>query len=176
MRTTIRLLYALAIAIFFVITVGFGTFTFYPGPERPTYPEQLQFPKAQPVAAAPTPDAQAEAAQQKFYEDQQAFESAERVHGGGVMLVAAATALIAIAVGLAASSLLDVLRAGVMLGGLLTAIWGVIYASSVNAASRPMIFVSTLTVLILLSVLSTERARHWLGRTMRLGVGDDLLH
>ena len=178
MRASIRLLYAIAIAAFLVMAVGFGTLTFYPGPDQPEYPIELQYPKAVPAAAvgvAPTPDPKMEEAQRRYDADQKAYQQAERVHGGNVMLVAAAAALVAIALGLAASSLLDVLRVGAMLGGLLTAVWGVIYAATVNAADRRTIFIATLFGLILLAILSTERARLWLGRTLRLGAGDDLL-
>ncbi len=138
MRGAIRLLYAMAIAAFLVMTVGFGTLTFYPGPERPEYPETLRFERPMPASpsAVATPDPASEAAQRQFDAAQKAFEQAERKHAGSVMLIAAGVALIAIALGLAASALLDVLRAGVMLGGLLTAIWGLIYASTANAADR----------------------------------------
>ena len=42
MATAIRIVYALAIGVFVVLTVGFGTVTFFPDPEQPEFPAELR--------------------------------------------------------------------------------------------------------------------------------------
>lgn len=170
MRTAVRLLYATAIALFLALAVGFGTLTFYPGPERPEYPlEAERF--APGVAPTPSP-AQAEAMRQ-YEVDRKQFEADEEVHHRNVLLVVTGIAALALLVGVAAAAALDVLRAGFMLGALFSVLWALIYGA--DAAGRGTIFVAALLVLILLSALSVEGVRRWLGKTLRLGSGDDLL-
>lgn len=179
MRTAVRFLYAVAIALFLALSVGFGTLTFYPGPERPEYPMEAQ-PKmvAPPTSATPDP-AQVEAqrkmdeANARYNEENKRFQADEKVHHRNVLLVVTGIAAVALLGGIAATAALDVLRAGVMLGALFSVIWGLIYGA--NAAGRGAIFVAALVVLVLLGAVSTERVRGWLGRTLRLGSGDDLL-
>lgn len=171
MRTAVRFLYAVAIALFLALTVGFGTLTFYPGPDRPEYPVEAEMR----VAPAPgaTPDPKQAEAQQKYAEENKRFEADEKVHRRNVLLVVTAVAAVALLAGIAAAAALDVLRAGVMLGALFSVLWALIYGA--NAAGQGAIFVAALVVLILLAAVSTERVRGWLGRTLRLGAGDDLL-
>ena len=171
MRPAVRFLYAVAIALFLALAIGFGTLTFYPGPARPEYPTEAKFARAPEPAA--TPDPQQIEAQRKYDEDYRAFQEDEEVHHRNVLLVVTGIAAVALLAGIAATAALDVLRAGVMLGALFSVLWSLIYG--VNAAGKGAIFVAALVVLVLLGAVSTERVRGWLGRTLRLGAGDDLL-
>ncbi|RJQ11835.1 MAG: hypothetical protein C4558_02665 [Dehalococcoidia bacterium] len=174
MRTAVRFLYAVAIALFLALTVGFGTLTFYPGPDRPEYPKEAELRVAPAPAATPaTPDPKQIEAQRQYEEEYQRFQKDEKVHHRNVLLAVTGIAAVALLGGIAATAALDVLRAGIMLGALFSVIWALIYGA--NAAGRGAIFVAALVVLVLLAAVSTERVRGWLGRTLRLGSGDDLL-
>ncbi len=171
MRTAVRFLYAVAIALFLALAVGFGTLTFYPGPDRPEYPEPEPAMRAAPPDA--TPDPKQTETMRKFNEENKQFQADEKVHKRNVLLVVTGIAAVALLAGIAATAALDVLRAGIMLGALFIVLWALIYGA--NAAGRGAIFVAALVVLILLAAVSTERVRGWMGRTLRLGAGEDLL-
>ncbi len=171
MRTAVRFLYATAIALFLALAIGFGTLTFYPGPERPEYPVEAEMRYA-PVPGA-TPDPKQTEALKQFDAENKQFQADEKVHHRNVLLVVTGIAAAALLVGVAAAAALDVLRAGVMLGALFSVVWALIYGA--NAAGRGAIFVAALVVLVLLGAVSTERVRAWVGRTLRLGAGEDLL-
>lgn len=171
MRTAVRFLYATAIALFLALTVGFGTLTFYPGPDRPEYPVEAEMRYA--PAPSATPDPKQTEAMRKYDEENKRFQADEKVHHRNVLLVVTGIAAVALLGGIAATAALDVLRAGIMLGALFSVIWALIYGA--NAAGRGAIFVAALVVLVLLAAVSTERVRGWLGRALRLGSGDDLL-
>ena len=53
--------------------------------------------------------------------------------------------------------------------------WRDFKAGGLVSLAYGAIFVAALVVLVLLGAVSTERVRGWLGRTLRLGAGDDLL-
>lgn len=171
MRTAIRFLYATAIALFLSLAIGFGTLTFYPGPDRPEYPLAAE-PRMAPAPNA-TPDPKQVEAMRQFDEDNKQFQKDEKVHHRNVLLAVTGLAAAALVVGVVAAGALDVLRAGVMLGALFSVIWALMYGA--NAAGKGAIFVAALVVLVLLSAVSTDRVRGWLSRTLRLGSGEDLL-
>jgi hypothetical protein len=166
MPAVIRFLYALTVAVFFVLAVSFGILTFYPSPEPPQYPEAVASPTSKP--SPPT------AEEQQTYQTQyQAYEHDREQHHRNVLLIATVLAALAIVGGIAAAGALDVLRVGFMLGGLFTVLWALIYAG--GEAGTGVLFIAALLVLGILVALSQSRARVWLGRTFRLGEGDDLL-
>jgi hypothetical protein len=164
--SAVRFLYALAVAIFFLLAVVFGVLTFYPSPESPRYPESK--PVAGGVYQPPTPAQQGE-----FDREYEAYEDDRDAHHRNVLLIATVLAALAIIGGVAAARALDVLRVGLMLGGLFTVIWALAYAG--GAADTGVLFIAALLVLFALVALSQERVRTWLARTFRLGEGDDLL-
>ncbi len=186
MSTAIRVVYAVAIGVFVVLTVGFGAVTFAPGPERPEYPSDA---RAVAVAVPPdrAPSSQTEeeraAAEQQRAEDEEArkaydaaYESYRQERGDhlrrvliAVMVIVAALLVAGVTVGAA----VDVLRIGMMLGGLFTALWGLAYAAE-DAGSGTM-FVVALAVLLVLSSLSSPALRDRFRRALRLGHADDLL-
>lgn len=186
MSTAIRVVYAVAIGVFVVLTVGFGAVTFAPGPERPEFPTG---PRVVGVALPPdrdpssTTDEERAAAEKQRAEDEEAKKAYDTAYESyrqeradhlrrvlvAVMLVAAALLVAGVTVGAA----VDVLRIGMMIGGLFTALWGLAYAAE-DAGSGTM-FVVALVVLLVLGSLSSPALRHRLRRALRLGPADDLL-
>ena len=87
--------------------------------------------------------------------------------------VTVAGALLIVA-GLTAAAVLDVLRIGLMFGGLLTVLWGLAYGVAGSAGSGTM-FVAALAVLAVLAALSHPALRQRFRGALRLGGPDDLL-
>jgi len=176
-HAAVRLLYAVAVALFLVLTVAFGTLTFYPSQDAPSYPIEPAI--ARPVGpgspATVTPDeaARQQEAQREYDRLYREYEDDRAIHSRNVLLVATAVAAAVIIAGVAATAALDVLRVGVMLGGLLTVLWALIYGAA--DADTGTLFVAALVVLVLLGAVSQPRVRDWIARALRLGPGEDLL-
>ena len=180
MATATRILYALGIGIFVVLTVGFGTVAFFPDPDRTEdrFPAPIPAP-ARPIApdgsleAAPLPrEASVEASDRDAWE---AFEDARGAHRrrvligatltGGILLLGALTAATAPAV--LRIGVIIGLRLGVIIGGLFTLLWAFIYTG--EHAGNTALFVAALVVLLLLAALTSTgiRARLHPGRRGR---------
>ena len=186
MPTAIRIIYALAVGVFVVLTVAFGTLTFAPGPERPEFPEKLRFAEPRPVplpeerpltpAQAPPPaeeDAAATAAREQYEDDSEQYREDRRTHRRRVLAAAAVLGGALVVAGIAVAGAIDVMRVGLMLGGLFTVLWAFAYAGG-DAGSGTM-FVAALAVLIVLGGLSHPALRGRLRGALRLGGADDLL-
>ena len=186
MATAIRVLYAIAVGVFVMLVVVFGTLTFFPDPDEPEYP-RIDPPRIVPAATAvatpatgekiePTPTAEELEFQQAMADYNEAYEQwsddrdahRRRVLAG--ITLGGATFIVA---GIAVARALDVLRVGLMLGGVLSVLWGLAY--SADAAGSGAAFIAALAVLAALLALGHGPTRHRLRRLLRLGEGDDLL-
>lgn len=167
MAGAIRALYAIAVAVFLVLTVGFGIVTFYPGPERLEAPDALKFPGgvAAPVASpgvAPTPPAAQVEAQRQYDEQLKQYDKDNERYHEVVLLLTTLLGAAALVLGVLLRGALDVLRVGLMLGGLFTVLWGLIAAA--GDVGSGVVFVAALLALALLAALSHPRLRsHTLG-------------
>jgi hypothetical protein len=117
----LKLLYSLAIALLVVAFVGFGISAFYPAPEFPEPPTELQF-----VKQNPTPE------QEKLIREQDQREKAYEARFSDYNQVVASVA-IGVAVALLVGSILwlsglAVIGDGVTLGAVLTLFYGLIRA------------------------------------------------
>ena len=170
MQAFARVIYALSIGLLVAMTAGFGLVTFYPEPDPPEYPVSQRIP---PVTAAPavpvlgaTPSPEEIERLKVDREAQIAYEEAWEQHRAEIrdhhrtaLAIATLLGLSALIAGAIAAGTPDVLRAGIMLGGLFTIVWGLIYAAG-EAGSGTM-FVAALLALIALGsiVLSPVRNR-----------------
>ena len=173
MRDTARTLYVLALALLVVMTIGFGQVTFYPGPEAPK--NALFAPvAAAPDGARPAPATEAEqvAAQQQYDRDWEQYRADQRAHARNALAIVTAVGVLVLLAGLTASGAPDVLRVGLMLGGVFAVAWGLI-ASAGDAGSGTMFAVALLAMLAL-AAFSLPGSRRVLQRTFRIG-GADLL-
>ena len=184
MPTAIRIIYSVAVGVFVVLTVAFGTLTFAPGPERPEFPAELRFAEPRPLpeerpltpAQARPPadeDAAATAARQAYDDDIEQYREDRRTHRRRVLAAAAVLGGVLVVAGIAVAGAIDVMRIGLMLGGLFTVLWAFAYAGG-DAGSGTM-FVAALAVLTVLAGLSHPALRGRLRGALRLGASDDLL-
>ena len=172
MQTIARTLYLLALALLTVMTVGFGTVTFYPGPTMPEYPA--------PRIAKPAPDGTPTAAEVQAQNEAQAkydaefkvYREANRQHARAELAVVTAIGVAILIGGLVASAGSDVLRVGLMLGGIFTVIWGL--AKNASEAGSGVMFAVAALGLIALALFSLATPRRVIARAFRLS-GTDLL-
>ena len=185
MATAIRVLYAVAVGVFVALVVAFGSLTFFPDADQPdfprTQPPRIAVPTATAVPvdgapSAPTPTAEELEYAQAIADYDTAYErwsDARDAHRrrvlAGVTLAGAAFIVASIAV----AGALDVLRVGLMLGGVLTVLWGLAYAA--GSAGSGAAFVAAVAVLAALVALGHTPTRRRLRLALRLGEGDDML-
>ena len=182
MANAIRVVYALAIGIFVVMTVAFGLVSFYQQPDRPEFPRvAIARPFAQPGAELTEAekkqvvefDAAQEAARVEYDAAYEVYRDELATYSRNALALVTLIGLVFIIGGLTAAGALDTLRIGLMLGGLGSLLWGLGYAAS-DAGSVTM-FIAALLALLVLGAFSHPELRARLRRAMRLGETDELL-
>jgi hypothetical protein len=171
LQTAARLIYVLAIGVLVAMTVGFGVVTFIPEPDPPEYPFfPIPARPADGTSVTPTEEEQiaAQEAYDKAYREYEQEREEQRRIALGVTIPIALAFILA---GLLATHALDVLRVGLMLGGLFSLIWGLIYAAS--EAGNGAMFVAALIALIVLGGVSVGPVRARVQSALRLGAAGD---
>jgi hypothetical protein len=176
MQTASGVIYALAIGVFVVLTVGFGSVTFYPAPSFDTGPRPVSTIDEQGVRT-PLTEAGLEAQieeESRAYDEWYDESSDERgAHNRRMLAGFVVTGGLLILAGVATTSLVDVLRIGFMLGGLFTVLWGLAaFSDEVGSGAR---FAATLLTLAVLASLAQPGIRKRVRNTLRLSDSDDLL-
>lgn len=185
MATAIRVIYALAIGIFVVMTIAFGIVSFYEQPERPEYPRRttvarpLTQPGVELSEAEKTQLAEWQAAQEAAQEASsmeydaanEIYEDEMAIYSRNALALVTLIGLVFIVGGMTAARALDTLRIGLMVGGLGSLLWGLGYAAS-DAGSVTM-FIAALLALVVLGAFSHPGLRARLARTLRLGDTDE---
>lgn len=173
MQTAARTLYVVALALLIVMTIGFGQVTFYPGPDAPTDTMMASRIAPDGTKAAPTVDAETQRKQQEEYDRVwEQYRQAQRHHARNALAIATTLGVLVLIGGVVASASPEVLRVGMMLGGIFTVAWGLI-STAENAGSGTM-FAVALLAMIALALFGLPGPRRILQRTFRLS-GADLL-
>ncbi len=167
MATAAHLLYALAIAIFFGLTVGFGAVAFFDDPVPPPIPARFT------PDERPTP-AEERALQEEFQRIAQESRQELEDHRRNELIAVTLIAAIALIGGIAAAGLPAALRLGGILGGLGTVVWAVI--RNEDFVGDGALFAVVLLVLLVLAALSHPVLRRRMRQVMRLGSDDSLLY
>ncbi len=180
MATAIRVVYALAIGIFVVMTVAFGIVSFYEQPERPEFPRLTVARPLVTQGAEPSEvekrqieesEAEQEAARVEYDAANAIYEDEMAIYSRNALALVTLIGLVFIVGGMTAARALDTLRIGLMVGGLVSLLWGLGYAAS-DAGSVTM-FIAALLALIVLGAFSHPALRARLARTLRLGDTDE---
>ncbi len=112
----------IAIAIIFVLFIGYGIQTFYPAPEYEDYCEERAIPVARTIEEAEDLEQTELFEKQKQCRDD--FENARQSYDRIVFIITAIIGIITIAVGVILK--LESVSAGLMAGGVLTIVYGAI--------------------------------------------------
>lgn len=121
----LRPLYALAIALLIVAFVGFGISAFYPEPEYPRYPPELEF-----TGPNPTEEEKRLMAEQR--EEEEAFQERISDYNRVVSSIAIGAAVLFLVASLLWVSRLPVIGEGTTLGAVFTLFYGLVRAFMTN--------------------------------------------
>ena len=149
MTVLIKLIYAGAIAALLVLLIAFGIRTFYVGPEAPEFPKFAPgaFRPVAPVPAGqeqppPTPEQlEYERAQRDYQVTYERYLDERAGYHSRVFIIAAVLGIVAVAGGLFLRPELDVIRLGLVAGGLGTIIYAVVQAGGdLDQAGAAVVF------------------------------------
>ena len=121
-----KLIYTFLIGIFMAVFVGVGVAAFYPEPKYPEQPLAMKFssPNVYKTDDA-TGSAQWRAEMEKFDREEKKFQTESQVYSRNVSIVVIAIAIAIVVASLTVFQKILIIADGLLLGGLLTLIYGV---------------------------------------------------
>ncbi len=119
----LKFIYSIFIGVLLATLVGVGISAFYKSPEPPDYPTRLNF-YEKPVDASESAELRAE--QEKFDQVNKDFQEKNEEYNRNVSIIAIIAAIITLVVSLTFFKKLLVIADGLLLGGVLTVIYGII--------------------------------------------------
>ena len=117
----IKLVYTIFLSLLIALFVGFGIDTFYPGPESPQYPLELDQPKEGCELTIEQQTIQAE-----FNQAQEKFMAESKIYNRDVSIIALIASIIILVVSLTFLSKIKMIADGILLGGVFTTAYGII--------------------------------------------------
>lgn len=153
MKSFIDFVYAFLVAVGVVLFVGLGIWTFYSGPKAP------QFPQTPYIYKEPTADQQKllDKQQQQFDNDMKAYNDKQKPYNRNVSIISLVAGVIFFTGGVLLTKRNDLVGEGLALGGVFTGIQSVI--RSIEASSKPLVFINACLILAMLILLSVFRRR-----------------
>lgn len=143
--SVLRPLYALAIALLVAAFVGFGISAFYPEPEYPQYPQELEF-----VGESPTEEEKKVMAEQQ--EKERAFQGRISDYNRVVCSIAIGAAVLILVASILWIDRLPVIGDGATLGAVFTLFYGLIRAFMTDDERFRFVAVAVGLVILLLLV------------------------
>lgn len=119
----LKFIYTFFIGLLFATLVGVGISAFYEGPKSPDYPARLS------VAQKNLTDVESKqliAEQEKFDKQQKEFQTKNEVYNRNVSVIAIIASIITLIVSLTLFKKIFVIADGLLLGGVLTILYGII--------------------------------------------------
>jgi hypothetical protein len=151
----IKLIYTLFLALLVALFVGLGIDAFYPGPQAPDYPTELNLQK---------PDceeyAQTKALQEKYDQRQKAFNEKSKSYNRDVSMVSLASAIIILVLSLTLLSKIKMIADGILLGGVFTTAYSIIRGlMSEDSRFRFLIVAIGLVIALVLGYIKFIRSK-----------------
>lgn len=142
----VKIVYTFFLGALLALFVGLGVQTFYPGPEMPEYPTELQV-----VPGEGTPTAEQQRMQREYAEQSERWQEDQNVYDRNVGVISLAASVVLLALSLVLEKRNKVLTNGIMLGGLFTLFYAIgrSVASEETAMSFAAVAVGLAVVLFL---------------------------
>lgn len=139
----LRLVYTFFLGLLLAIFVGFGINTFYPGPEMPKYPSELNTYTNKEMTR------EQEVVQRAYDKKMDTWNEEMKPYSRNVSIIAMAAALILLAISFIFEKKIRVIADGVMLGGLFTLLYAII-RGTMSADSKYVFAMVSLGLIIVL--------------------------
>jgi hypothetical protein len=141
----IKLVYSLFLGILLAIFVGVGVNTFYPGPEWPEYPSELNY-------SYENEPSEEQREKQKAYDDElKSYEEQSKSYSRNLSIILLAAAVALLVFSLQFEKKIKFISDGVMLGGLFTLLYS-LTASFASKDDKLTFGVTTVAVVVVLFV------------------------
>lgn len=145
----LKIVYSFFLGILLAILVGVGVQAFYPQPEAPTYPTELN------MIGKDGPTTEQQQLQKDFDAKQSVWNEQMKPYNRNVSIITMVAALIFVTVGLLLESRIGVLANGLVLGGVFTLLYSM--GRGFASANSKYSFVVALTGVIVVTVLGYLR-------------------
>lgn len=144
----IRSIYTLFIGVFLVLFVGVGISAFYPAPQYPQMPESIKYEQLPEAGVKESPEKIAQ--RKEFDKAQEAFTKRSQEYERNVSMIAVVAAVIFVAASLTLFKTIYLIADGILLGGVLTLLYGTIRGFNTNDTRFLFLVVSVGLVISLL--------------------------
>lgn len=151
----IKFIYTIFLALLIALFVGLGIDAFYPGPQTPQYPFELD-------ATKPGCEETAElkTAREKFNQDQRNYQEASKPYNRNVSIISLAASIIILVLSLTLLTKIRMIADGILLGGVFATIYSIIRGlMSQNSQFRFLIVVVGLIIALALGYIKFIRPR-----------------
>lgn len=117
----LKLIYTLFLALLVALFVGLGIDAFYPGPDAPDYPSELNLQKTDCAGYA-----ELKATQEKFDQDMKVFNERSKSYNRTVSIISLISAIIVLIASLTLLAKIKMIADGILLGGVFTTAYSII--------------------------------------------------
>jgi hypothetical protein len=119
----IKLIYTLFLALIIALFVGLGIDAFYPGPQAPDYPSELN---VMTTKSDCTETAEHKALRENYDQEQKTYAEAEKVYNRNVSIISLIAAILILILSLTLLSKIKMMADGILLGGVFTTAYSLI--------------------------------------------------
>lgn len=120
----LKIVYTFFIGLLFALLVGVGISAFYEAPKYPDYPARLSIAQKENLSDKEYKDVISE--QEKFDKKQKAFEKINETYNRNVSIIAIIASILTLLISLTLFKKILVIADGLLLGGVLTILYGII--------------------------------------------------
>lgn len=151
----IKIIYTLFLGLLVALFVGLGIDAFYPGPQMPQYPIELENRK---IECPESP--QQEAVRIQFNQEQREYTEAFKPYSRNVSIISLVSAIIILIISLTLLSKIKMIADGILLGGVFTTIYSIIRGlMTENSQFRFLIVVIGLIIAFVLGYIKFIKDR-----------------
>jgi len=118
----IKFIYTIFLAILVVLFVGLGIDTFYPGPQMPDYPVELEVEKP----TIETGEDKLKEVREDYTKNKTEFRKESKTYNRNVSIISLAVAIIILILSLTYIAKIKIIADGILLGGVLTSVYSII--------------------------------------------------
>lgn len=149
--TFLKVIYVLALGAFVAMLIGFGVAAFYEAPAMPAYPEPPIPPAVRPDPGVdPYQDPAYQARVDDYQKLYEAYEQATDDYRRNVFFIVSGCGLVVIVIGLLLKPGLEVIRAGLLLGGTSATLYGIAQYGVTSDKVRFFVIAVVLGILLFL--------------------------
>lgn len=151
----IKFIYTIFLALLIALFIGFGIDAFYPAPEAPSYPFEIEQ-----VKPGCEEDLETQASRIEYNKDQEDFIEKTKTYNRNVSIIALISAIIVLIISLTLLAKIKMIADGILLGGVFTTLYSIIRGlMSESSQFRFLIIAIGLVIALILGYIKFLRPK-----------------